>query len=245
MLKFLGFITGSLLVGLPAYLLWTESAPSFVDASPPPATLVSLAPQASPQSPSAAMQGDEKEAVSEDGGKNDLPVTENPFALIEEPLQTTAESSEAASSSPLIAQQSVSAPLLDTAPAIDSKPPDAAPVSLAEEIGETSLSEDSESLHLLWSPFRSEAAAQGFAKRLSHVSGVDVRVAEAKPGRYRVGFHYPDEVQKNWYIGQIQARTGLDLGLPSTPAMEPQHEKMDQSALAVDAVVAKRAEGAD
>jgi hypothetical protein len=91
-------------------------------------------------------------------------------------------------------------------PAADPAPPspeddDASP---AEPVGAN--------LHLLWSPFRSAAAAEGFARRLSQVSGVDVRVAEAAPGRYQVGFNYRDDLQRNWYLGQIQARVGLDLG---------------------------------
>lgn len=71
-----------------------------------------------------------------------------------------------------------------------------------------------EQLHLLWSPFRNVAAAEGFARRLSRVSGVEVKVAQAEPGRYRVGFKYRDEIHKNWCLGQIQARTGLDLKAP-------------------------------
>ncbi len=64
---------------------------------------------------------------------------------------------------------------------------------------------------LCWSPFHTQGAATGVAGRLAELSGVDVRVFRVAPGQYRVGFAYDDQLERNWYLGQIQARTGLDL----------------------------------
>jgi len=68
-------------------------------------------------------------------------------------------------------------------------------------------------LHLFWSPFRNEYAARGFARRLTRVSGIEIKLAESGPAHYRVGFSYSDDLHRNWCLGQIQARTGLDLGV--------------------------------
>ncbi len=65
--------------------------------------------------------------------------------------------------------------------------------------------------HFLWGPFSTANAATGFAHRLTEVSGVDIRVSRVAPGRYRVGFEYGDQLERNWYLGQIQARTGLEM----------------------------------
>ena len=65
--------------------------------------------------------------------------------------------------------------------------------------------------HLFWSPFRSEWAAQGFAKRLAASTEVPVEVVNAGSGNYRVAFDYLDESERLEHIERIETITGLKL----------------------------------
>ncbi len=225
MLRFLGFLIGSALVAVPAYVLWTPpfpaptadevgTAPSNAASalSPPLATPLTTTANEQPHSPLSATptsQSSDTQQLPQDGDETPQAST---TAMSEEPSVT---------------------PIAAVKPALF-----ADPVAEADEAAEpviaTNAEADARQLHLFWSPFRSEHTAQGFAKRLTHVSGVDVRVAEAKPGRYRVGFDYFDEIHKNWYLGQIQARTGLDLGTPVQPT-GMRHDETAQPAVAATA----------
>jgi hypothetical protein len=70
---------------------------------------------------------------------------------------------------------------------------------------------DQPGTYLFWSPFRSEWAAQGFARRLTSATQVPVEVIAAAPGAYRVAFSYQDERQRQAWIDRIQTITGLQL----------------------------------
>jgi len=70
---------------------------------------------------------------------------------------------------------------------------------------------DQPGTYLFWSPFRSEWAAQGFARRLTSATQVPVEVIAAAPGAYRVAFSYQDELQRQAWIERIQTITGLQL----------------------------------
>jgi hypothetical protein len=70
---------------------------------------------------------------------------------------------------------------------------------------------DQPGTYLFWSPFRSEWAAQGFARRLTSATQVPVEVIAAAPGAYRVAFSYQDELQRQAWIDRIQTITGLQL----------------------------------
>lgn len=83
---------------------------------------------------------------------------------------------------------------------------------------ETNGSDGSESGHsgdshtyLFWSPFRSEWAAQGFARRLSLATQVAVTVVHAGPGEYRAAFSYQDDSERRAQIERIETITGLSL----------------------------------
>lgn len=65
--------------------------------------------------------------------------------------------------------------------------------------------------HSFWNPFRSEIAANGFAARLSSVTGIDYRVVRLKPGSYQVAFAYADDDERRTKISQIETATGLNL----------------------------------
>lgn len=63
----------------------------------------------------------------------------------------------------------------------------------------------------VWTPFRSQWAAAGFARRLTLATDVPVEVVNAAPGDYRVVFRYRDEGERQTMIRQIEAVTGLEL----------------------------------
>ena len=65
--------------------------------------------------------------------------------------------------------------------------------------------------HLFWSPFASEASAEGFAARIERLTGVVTRVTEQTEGGYVVGFAYRDVDERRMYLDLIEAGTGLDL----------------------------------
>jgi hypothetical protein len=65
--------------------------------------------------------------------------------------------------------------------------------------------------HLFWSPFRSEWAARGFARRLTESTEVPVEVIHMGPGNYRVAFNYQDESERLARIERIETVTGLQL----------------------------------
>ncbi len=76
--------------------------------------------------------------------------------------------------------------------------------------GETHGDQDPD-WHAIWSPFRTEIAAQGFVSRLESVTGLDFRVAKLRSGAYQVAFAYRDPTELDASLAQIAAATGLDL----------------------------------
>ncbi|MGB5259837.1 MAG: hypothetical protein WBO34_04865 [Gammaproteobacteria bacterium] len=65
--------------------------------------------------------------------------------------------------------------------------------------------------HVFWSPFRSEWAAKGFARRLTNATQIPIEIVEAGSGQYRVSFDYRDEVQRQEHVERIESITGLQL----------------------------------
>lgn len=65
--------------------------------------------------------------------------------------------------------------------------------------------------HIFWSPFRSEWAAKGFARRLTNATQIPIEIVEAGSGQYRVSFDYLDETQRREQIEHIESITGLQL----------------------------------
>ena len=78
---------------------------------------------------------------------------------------------------------------------------------------ETALRKDSMAVsrYLVWSPFKSEWAAQGFARRLTLATDVPVEVQNEGPGSYQVVFSYRDDGERQAMVRQIEAVTGLEL----------------------------------
>ena len=67
------------------------------------------------------------------------------------------------------------------------------------------------SRYLVWTPFRSHWAAEGFARRLTLATDVPVEVLNEMPGHYQVVFSYRDEGERQSRVRQIEAVTGLEL----------------------------------
>lgn len=68
-----------------------------------------------------------------------------------------------------------------------------------------------ESRYLVWSPFKSEWAAQGFARRLTLATDVPVEVRNEGPGNFQVVFSYRDDSERQAMVRQIETVTGLEL----------------------------------
>ena len=67
------------------------------------------------------------------------------------------------------------------------------------------------SRYQVWSPFRSEWAAQGFAQRLTLATNVPVEVVNEGPRNYLVVFSYRDELERQALVEHIETVTGLEL----------------------------------
>lgn len=67
------------------------------------------------------------------------------------------------------------------------------------------------SRYLVWSPFRSKWAAEGFARRLTVATEVPVEVVDTGPGNYQVVFSYRDDDERQAMVERIETVTGLEL----------------------------------
>lgn len=78
---------------------------------------------------------------------------------------------------------------------------------------ETASRNDSKevSRYLVWSPFKSEWAAQGFARRLTLATDVPVEVLNDGTGIFQVVFSYSDDSERQAMVRQIETVTGLEL----------------------------------
>jgi hypothetical protein len=67
------------------------------------------------------------------------------------------------------------------------------------------------SRYRVWSPFRSEWAANGFARRLALATDVPMEVVNESPQNYQVVFSYRDDGERQALVEHIQTVTGLEL----------------------------------
>jgi hypothetical protein len=61
-----------------------------------------------------------------------------------------------------------------------------------------------------WSPFYSEASANGFAARLAQHLGREIRVIKNGPANYAVVFDYSNETERKEVLETIHALTGYE-----------------------------------
>jgi hypothetical protein len=92
--------------------------------------------------------------------------------------------------------------------------------ALLDEPAEALLDEPAEALNTenaargfqsAWMPFRSEASASGFARRLSDQLQRPIEVVRQGPGRYQVGFHYLSEEERRAVLSSIEFTTGYQV----------------------------------
>jgi hypothetical protein len=67
------------------------------------------------------------------------------------------------------------------------------------------------SLYPVWSPFHSERAARGFARRLAVATGVPVEVVSDGPANYQVTLSYRDDDERQAMVERIKTVTGIEL----------------------------------
>ncbi|MGB5541821.1 MAG: hypothetical protein WBO15_00355 [Gammaproteobacteria bacterium] len=63
-----------------------------------------------------------------------------------------------------------------------------------------------------WTPFRSRASADGFARHLNESTGQDIQVLRLGPGEYRVAFFHQGEAERQRHLAQLETASGLRLG---------------------------------
>ncbi|MEN8106596.1 MAG: hypothetical protein ABFS22_01160 [Pseudomonadota bacterium] len=113
-------------------------------------------------------------------------------------------------------------PVTDTAsPAEESKPdatgnelaldPQSWNQSVAAQETDDRSGDMAGSRYRVWSPFRSEWAANGFARRLALATDVPMEVVNESPGNYQVVFSYRDDGERQVLVEHIQTITGLEL----------------------------------
>lgn len=64
---------------------------------------------------------------------------------------------------------------------------------------------------ILRQPFKSRYSADGFARRLSRETGVEISVIKRAPDRYEVGFSYTSEQDLQQKKTLIESKTGLKI----------------------------------
>jgi hypothetical protein len=67
---------------------------------------------------------------------------------------------------------------------------------------------------VFWAPFRSRAAAEGFANRLSQQIGVELSVLSGQNGQHQVSFAYQDEADRERIMALIEQATGVTVTVP-------------------------------
>ncbi len=75
----------------------------------------------------------------------------------------------------------------------------------------SSEEESQGSWEAFFTPFRSQASAEGFARFLGSATGHEFRVGRAGPGQYRVWFRIEDGESRPQRIAEIEAVTGMRL----------------------------------
>ena len=85
----------------------------------------------------------------------------------------------------------------------DASAADSVPAEETDDIG---------AWHAFWTPFRSEASANGFAARLGRDTDREYRVLRTGPGEYRVAFHHINDNDRRARLVEIEQVSGLKLG---------------------------------
>lgn len=166
--------------------------------------------------PDFHLSGDENDsdrydvAVQKLKAKQKAPEIGDVEALISTPLDTETAAKAIEDTATLPTQDPGSSAVVDLGlPEPAPEQPPAKPLTIDNGIPDD-VSE--ETWHTIWTPFRSQIAADGFVSRLESVTGLDYRVLQVKTGVYEVAFAYADQAELDTNLARISAATGLDLG---------------------------------
>lgn len=89
----------------------------------------------------------------------------------------------------------------------------AAPVREDEPIPAQEPEQDADgNWFAFWTPFRSRASAEGFARHLTQATGQDIQVLRIGPGEYRVAFSHQGEEDRRRHLASLESASGLELG---------------------------------
>ena len=119
--------------------------------------------------------------------------------------------------------------IVETDPPVDTLPTEGAEVPFFAAGDEVTKTEDTPDLvgqeakppddadevgawYAFWTPFRSEASADGFAARLGRDTDREYRVVRTGPGEYRVTFFHTNENDRRARLVEIEQVSGLVLG---------------------------------
>lgn len=91
-------------------------------------------------------------------------------------------------------------------------PPDNMSDASAADLVPAEETDDIGAWHAFWTPFRSEASANGFAARLGRDTDREYRVLRTGPGEYRVAFHHINDNDRRARLVEIEQVSGLKLG---------------------------------
>jgi len=80
-----------------------------------------------------------------------------------------------------------------------------------EQADEPAFAEDGD-WFAFWTPFRSRASADGFARHLVQATGQEIRVLRLGPGEYRVAFFHDGEEDRQRHLASLESASGLKLG---------------------------------
>ena len=80
-----------------------------------------------------------------------------------------------------------------------------------EQVDEQALIADG-NWFAFWTPFRSRASADGFARHLVQATGQEIRVLRVGPGEYRVAFFHDGEEDRQRHLASLESASGLELG---------------------------------
>jgi hypothetical protein len=134
----------------------------------------------------------------------DPPLPEQP-----DPIAQAPETGEIEPPPELLGKQLADAPVVaasDGLPEAENAPGEVADATSPTE------SDDIGAWHAFWTPFRSEASANGFAAGLGRSTDREYRVIRTGPGEYRVAFFHIGENDRRARLVEIEQVSGLVLG---------------------------------
>lgn len=195
-MRFLGFLTGSALTGLVAYLM--AGAPSIGAAPKVDRVVIDSAPPAPQALPEPA------------GGAFDSHPLESGMSPGEDSIRPGLEA-ESLSGVSIGESSSITTSTGPSGKAGELEAPGAASAAGGSRGDETELVAKDSEWETFFVAFRSQASADGFARHLQASTGREFRVNKAGPGRYLISFRVTADEDRAKRIEEIESISGLRL----------------------------------